>query len=123
MQSEVQVMVNRADQLINALTDAMMSSIENAAERLRMSSELAQIQARGVAFLSVLEAVGASKQALLLKAKTAAGPMKLAYQQQIKVLSAQETAILAKIGVAPEQARKAIAYVDGQQTPEVEDVA
>jgi hypothetical protein len=105
-------MANRAEQLIGAIASSIMSATEAAAERVELASKVAQIQARMAAFGAVLETIGTAKALVLEQRKAAPGPMKALYTAQIEHLTAQETAILAKVGVAPEAAQAAVKAAD-----------
>jgi hypothetical protein len=105
-------MTNRAEQLIGAIASSIMSATEAAAERVELASRVAQIQARMSAFGAVLETIGTAKAAVLEQQKVAPGPLKALYTAQLKALTAQETAILAKVGVEPEAAEAAVRDAD-----------
>lgn len=111
-QNDMEILVSRTERLIGALTGAIMSTTEAAAERIELASRVAQIQARMAAFGAVLETIGEAKAAVLEQRKKAPGPMKALYTAQIEHLTAQETAILGKVGVAPEVARAAVDVAD-----------
>jgi hypothetical protein len=51
-------LTGRAEQLMDALADAIISTAEAAAERIDLAARVAQIQQRMAAFGAVLEAVG-----------------------------------------------------------------
>lgn len=113
--SNVSQMTNRAEQLIEALANAIMSSTEAAAERLDLAARVAQIQQRMAAFGAVLESVGAQKEALQsrLENKSIPSSQRQLIEQQIQMLTAQETEILRRAGASTELARNAIASADG----------
>lgn len=107
-------MTSRAEQLIGAIANSIMSATEAAAERVELASRVAQIQARMAAFGAVLETIGTQKAVLLERQKTAPKPMQALYGAQVALLTAQETAILSRVGVAPEAAQEAVRVADEQ---------
>jgi hypothetical protein len=110
--TEMEALGHRAEKLVNALANAYMSAAEVAAEKIELASRVAQVRMRMTAFGAVLESIGAAKQPLLERLRTAGGPMKALLGYQIEVLTAQELAILEKVGVEPQQARNALTAVD-----------
>src|SRR4051794_19244385 len=84
--NEMQVLVGRTEQLISAITSAILSSAEIAAERIELASNVARIQQRMSAFGAVLESVGLQKEALAKLLPTASGPTKTLLLKQIAML-------------------------------------
>ena len=94
------------------LSDVGRQQAEVAAERIQAAAEVARIQTRMSAFAAVLEAVGTQKAALQAKLNKPGGAMAKLIERQIKLLTGQETAILAKLGVGPELATQAVKAAD-----------
>lgn len=115
--SDMQQLSARAETLISALTNAILSTAEVAAERLALAAELARVTQRMHAFAAVLDAVGVQKAALLERQATATGPMKALLGRQVEMLTLQETAILEKVGVPQAQAALAIEMADAPAKP------
>ncbi|MCE9561525.1 MAG: hypothetical protein K8U57_05675 [Planctomycetes bacterium] len=115
--NEMQVLVGRTEQLISALTSAILSSAEVAAERIELAAEVARVEQRMSAFAAVLESVGAQKETLAKRVPKATGPMKTLLLKQIAMLATQEVAILSKAGVAEPTAVAALAAVDAPSEP------
>lgn len=88
-------MTNRAEMLIEALANAIMSSTEAAAERLDLAARVAQIQQKMAAFGAVLESVGAQKEALhnRLEDKSITHSQRQLIEQQINMLTTQASAV------------------------------
>lgn len=98
--SEMDALSSRAEQLIDSITNAILSTAESAAERIELASRVAQVRQRMAAFASVLEAVETQKAALAERLDSASGPMRVLLQRQIDMLTEQETAVLGRAGVA-----------------------
>jgi len=113
-QTSMSHLTGRAEQLVDALADAIISTAEAAAERLDLAARVAQIQQRMAAFGTVLESVGAQKQVLLNKLEEPELPevQRQLVRQQIDLLTAQETEILKRAGATPHQAQQAIGAAD-----------
>lgn len=109
-------MTGRAEQLIDALANAIMASTEAAAERLDLAARVAQIQQRMTAFGSVLESVNAQKEALhdRLESKSVTSSQRQLIEQQINLLTIQETEILKRAGASSSLAQQAIGTADGK---------
>ena len=107
-------LTGRAEQLVDALADAIISTAEAAAERLDLAARVAQIQQRMAAFGAVLESVGAQKLALMnrLEDNGLPDPQRQLIEQQVNLLTVQETEILKRAGAAPELAQQAIESAD-----------
>lgn len=111
--NDVQGMTARAQRLIDAMAGAMMSAAEAAAEKVELAAEVARVSVRMEAVGSVLDVIGAQKEALIVKADEAKGALRTAYLRQVEVLSAQEVSILERLGVPTAAAQIAVAKVDG----------
>lgn len=111
-QDDMTVLMGRTEKLVNALTGAILSTTEAAAERIELAAQVARIEQRMLAFSSVLEVVAAQKEALTERQKSAKGPLKALLGRQIEALTVQETSILEKAGVAPEAAHGAVKAAD-----------
>lgn len=120
--TEMQVLVGRTEQLISAISDAILSSVEVAAERLELAANVARIQQRMSAFGAVLESVGVQKEALAKQLPTASGPTKSLLLRQIAMLASQEVAILTKAGIAEPTAVAALAAVEVPAEPVSEPI-
>lgn len=105
-------MVSRQEQLIDAWARSMMRTAEIAAERVELAAEIAAARQRMNAFGAVLESIAAQKQAvheLMTKASPAAKAM---YTRNLKMLDAQEVAVLKRAGFDEAEAVKAIEAAD-----------
>lgn len=114
--NEMEMLTQRTERLISALTDAILSTAEVAAERIELASKVAQVRQRMNAFGAVLESVGVQKLALTERLEKATGATKALLTAQIEMLTAQETAVLEKAGVAPAVAKAALTVVDEAPT-------
>jgi hypothetical protein len=125
--TEMDTLVSRSERLINALTGAIMTTAEVAAEKIEMASEVARIKTRMAAFATVLEVVGVQKDTIREQIATARGPVKALLEAQLTALTQQEVGILAKVGVSPEAAATAVTVADQprrrRQNPELLDGA
>jgi hypothetical protein len=110
--NEMDAMSGRAERLIAALTGALMSTAEAAAERLELAAAVAAARQRLAAFACVLESVQAQKDALQNRLATAPPALRALYARQIEMLTLQEMAVLEKAGVPQESARQALALAD-----------
>jgi hypothetical protein len=115
--NDMQVLVGRTEQLIGAITSAILSSAEVAAERIELAANVARIRQRMDAFGAVLESVGVQKEALAKQLPTATGPTKALLLKQIAMLASQEVAILARAGVPETAAVAALAAVEAPAAP------
>ncbi len=86
-----------------------MSVAETAAEKIGLASRIAQIEMRMSAFGSVLEAIDAQRAPLLARLSSGSGAMRALAQRQLDLLADQEVAILGKVDVGEDQARRAVA--------------
>jgi hypothetical protein len=107
----MQALVTRTEQHIGAITEAIVSSAEVAAERIVLAAQVARVQQRMAAFSAVLEAIGVQKAALLDRLATATGPTKALVATQVSLLEAQEVEVLKKVGVPEAAARQALVAV------------
>jgi hypothetical protein len=112
MSEQMENLVSRTEALVGAFTSAMMATAEAAAERMQLAARVAQINSRMAAFSAILEGVGAQKEALLQRMEGQRGAMRAMLARQVELLTCQETAILEKIGLAPDQAARAVEAVD-----------
>lgn len=112
--SSINQLTSRAEQLIDALAESIISTAEAAAERLDLASRVAQIQQRMAAFGAVLESVGAQKGVLIKRLEEKEMPkcQRRLVQRQIELLSAQETEILQRAGASAKLARTAVEQAD-----------
>lgn len=115
--NDMQALAGRAEQLIAAITDAILSSAEAAAERIELASSVARVQTRMAAFGAVLEAIVAQKAALTGRLAGAAGAAKALLARQLDILAAQELSVLARVGVPEPTARAAVAAADAAPLP------
>jgi uncharacterized protein YhaN len=107
-------LTGRAEQLVDALADAIISTAEAAAELIDLAARVAQIQQRMAAFGAVLESVGAMKHSLLTRLDDPSTPdaQRRLIEQQVNLLTAQESEILKRAGATPELAHQAIESAD-----------
>jgi hypothetical protein len=111
-QDEMTVLMGRTERLVSALTGAILSTTEAAAERIELAAQVARIEQRMLAFSSVLEVVAAQKAAILERQKEAKGPLKALLGRQVEALTAQECGILERAGLPQEAARGAVKAAD-----------
>ena len=111
-QTDMSALVTRTEALIDALTGAILSAAEAAAEKIALAAQVARITQKMSAFSSVLEAVGAQKSVLVERLAVATGPTRAIIEEQIALLSRQESAILERAGVPNAAAREAITATD-----------
>lgn len=104
---------DRTEAIIDKVCGAIMATVDVAAERLELAAELARVRQRMTAFGAVLDAVAAQKSALAERMKTAEGPTRSLLAHQIDMLTAQETAVLRRAGIAPDIASEVIEQADG----------
>src|SRR5262245_17164570 len=107
-QTQMQTLVTRTESLVNALSTALIGTVEVAAERLSLAAEVARVSQRLSAFSAVLEAISAAKDGLTAKLATSKGAMRGLVQRQIELLTLQEIGILGRIGVGEDAAQAAI---------------
>lgn len=105
-------LVSRTERLIGALTNAILSTAEVAAQRIELASKVAEARQRLAALSSVLETLGAQKVALIERQESAKGAMKALLHRQVEILEAQELSILASVGVEEPAAKAALTVVD-----------
>jgi hypothetical protein len=110
--NEMEQLAGRAEQLISALSNAILSTAEVAAERLELASKVAQVNQRLAAFSAVLDSIAAQREALETRMTTAKGAQRLLLQRQLDLLAAQEVAVLSKAGLDDSQARQALEVAD-----------
>lgn len=106
--NDTQALSNRAIAMVDTIAASLMSAVEVAAEKLQLACDVARVTQRLTAFSAVLEAVGVQKAAIAEKMADAKGSARTLYEQQIRMLEAQEVAILKRVGVPDEVATKAI---------------
>jgi hypothetical protein len=111
-QNEMDDLTARTERLVNAISGAILGTVEVAAERISLAAEVARVSQRMTAFSAVLEAVGVQKDALSVKLAAAKGPMRVLIRRQIDLLSAQEVAVLERAGAPAEAAKTAIEATD-----------
>lgn len=109
----MQELAGRAGQLIGAVTDAIMSTVEVAAERVELAARVARVQTRMAAFGAVLEVIGEQKKALADRLADADGPAAALLKAQLAALTAQEMAVLEEVGMPEPAARAALVAADG----------
>jgi len=109
---ELTALTEHTEKLVSTLTEAVLATVQVAAERIELAATAARIQQRMMALGSVLEAIGVQKQTLLARLDQASGPMRLLFQQQIAPPTEQEEAVLAKAGVPQPTAQLAHASLD-----------
>ncbi|MCE9560857.1 MAG: hypothetical protein K8U57_02270 [Planctomycetes bacterium] len=117
--NDMQALVTRTEQLVNAISGAILSTTEIACERLELAAQVARVQQRMSAFGAVLEAVGTQKAALAARLADATGPLRKLLERQIEMLTVQEVAILEKAGVPQVMAEKALAAVDASSNTDM----
>jgi hypothetical protein len=110
--SDMNALVGRTEKLVTAISEAILSAAEAAAERVELAAEVARVQQRLAAFTAVVEAIAVQKRALVDRLVTAEGPAKALLERQIELLGLQELAVLERAGVPPVTARHALAAVD-----------
>src|SRR4051812_18524481 len=109
---DMQLLTERTEKLIGALTNALLATAETAAERIELAAKVCQMQQRAAAFAAVLESTEAARQALTARMATATGPIRAMLAQQASALAATEVEILSKAGVPAPAAQAALALVD-----------
>lgn len=117
--SSIDHLSDRASRLVDSLAEGMLSALENASERIGLAVEVGRIRTRMDAFGAVLESIDVQKQALLARQATASGPMQRLIARQIELLTAQETAVLQRIGVNPDVATAAVCRADRPARPKL----
>jgi hypothetical protein len=111
-QNEMTDLTTRTERLVNAISGALLSSVEVAAERIGLAAEVARVTQRMSAFAAVLDAIGVQKDALAAKLTASKGSMRLLIRRQIELLTAQEAAVLERTGAPMEAVRVAIETTD-----------
>lgn len=112
MSNDMGALSQRATQLIDSISDAIMGAVQAGAERIQLATQVAMIEQRMSAFGAVLETIGTQKAALLARCESATGPMRALLLAQVDALSGQEMALLARIGVPTDAARLAVDLAD-----------
>jgi hypothetical protein len=84
--NELNSLVARTEQLVSAISSAIVSAAEAAAERVELAASVARVQQRLLAFSVVLESVGTQKAALAGRLAIATGPTRALIEQQIELL-------------------------------------
>lgn len=118
--NDMQALVGRTELLVTAISDAILSAAEAAAERVELAATVARVQQRLGAFTAVLEAVAVQKRALVERLAVADGPSKALIHRQIELLGLQEIAVLERAGVPQPAVQQALAAMD---TPPVTDAS
>lgn len=108
----VEQVSERTEAIIDKVCGAIMATVDVAAERLELAAEVARVKQRMAAFGAVLDAVAAQKQALNDRLANADGPTRQLLAHQVELLTAQETAVLARAGISAEVAKPAIEAAD-----------
>lgn len=111
-QSEIEVMARRSEQLISAMTSALMTTMEVAADRLRLASEVSRIQQRLDAFSAVLDVIGAEKESIQAQLEVSKGASKSLLKRRLEMLTQQELTVLASAGVPDATATEAVQMAD-----------
>lgn len=110
--NDMQALVGRTERLVSAISDAILSAAEAAAERVELAAEVARVQQRLAAFGAVVEAIAAQKGVLVERLATAEGPARALLERQIEMLGMQELAVLERAGVPQAAAQHALAVAD-----------
>lgn len=108
---DMKALTGQASRLISAISEAIMSSAEVAAERIKLASQVAQIEQRMAAYSVVLDTIQVQKDKLLEQAETAKGARKTLLLRQVEMLEAQEMGVLESIQVPAEVAQRAVQSV------------
>lgn len=98
--NDMQALVGRTERLVSAISDAILSAAEAAAERVELAAEVARVQQRLAAFGAVVETIAAQKRVLVERLATAEGPARALLERQIELLGLQELAVLERAGGA-----------------------
>jgi acetolactate synthase small subunit len=110
--NDLNALVGRTEQLVTAISDAILSAAEAAAERVELAAEVARVQQRLAAFSAVVESIAVQKRVLVERLATADGPAKALLERQVELLGLQELAVLERAGVPQATAQHALAAVD-----------
>lgn len=113
--NDMEAMADRAERLINSLANAMTRTMEVAAQKVEQAAAVAEVRQRMSAFSAVLVAVGAQRQAVqeqIDNLPANSGALRMLYQSQLKMLAAQEIAILKQAGISDEAATQAVEDTD-----------
>jgi hypothetical protein len=113
-QNELEMVAGRAERLIGALTDTLVSTLGVAADRVEALARLAQLRCRMGAFWALLEGVAAQKEMLLSRLESARGPLRALLEGQIGALGRQEQMILRQAGVSAEPVPQALPNGNGE---------
>ena len=122
-QNDMAALTGQAHKLIEAISSAIMSTAETAAERIQLAAQVARIEQRMAAYAAVLDAIGAQRERLEAMAATATGARRALYARQIEMLAQQELAILERVEVPETAARKAVALAAGTDREQPRDEA
>lgn len=101
--------VARAEKLVDSITGAILSTLETAAQRIDLASQVAQARQRAEALAVVLEGASAQRMSLEARRDAAVGPMRLLLDAQVKAAQAAEVAILMRAGLSQEDAQAVFA--------------
>lgn len=63
--NDMNALVGRTEKLVTAISDAILSAAEAAAERVELAAEVARVQQRLAAFSAVVESIAAQKRVLV----------------------------------------------------------
>jgi hypothetical protein len=110
--NDMSALVGRTEKLVIAISDAILSAAEAAAERVELAAEVARVQQRLAAFSAVVESIAAQKRVLVERLATADGPAKALLERQVELLGLQELAVLERAGVPQATAQHALAAAD-----------
>jgi hypothetical protein len=110
--NDMQALVGRTERLVSAISDAILSAAEAAAERVELAAEVARVQQRLAAFGAVVEAIAAQKRVLVERLATTEGPARALLERQVEILGLQELAVLERAGVPHATAQHALAVAD-----------
>jgi|SRR5579883_579742 len=110
--NDMNALVGRTEKLVTAISDAILSAAEAAAERVELAAEVARVQQRLAAFSAVVESIAAQKRVLVERFATVDGPAKALLERQIELLGLQELAVLERAGVPQATAQHALAATD-----------
>lgn len=114
--NDMQALVGRTERLVSAISDAILSAAEAAAERVELAAEVARVQQRLAAFGAVVDAIAAQKRVLVERLASAEWPARALLERQIELLGLQELAVLERAGVPQATAQHALAVADAAPT-------
>lgn len=107
-QDDIRALSNRAERLISALTEALMTAAEVAAERISLASKVVSLEQRMRAYSTVLDIIDAQRGPVLNALKNARGARRLQLEKQLQMLEEQEVEVLSKTGMSKEEAHTLI---------------